>query len=83
MICTNAFSTGNDYGHVRLIVHMKMALEMSKLIQAQGWAGRDGQAAKCIIVPATTGSEPKINKDEADHKGLSLQVPRKYEEKKG
>jgi len=70
MICTNAFSTGNDYEHVRLIVHMKMALEMSELIQAQGRAGRDGRTAKCIIVPATTGSEPKISKEEVDHKGL-------------
>ncbi|KAG1765747.1 P-loop containing nucleoside triphosphate hydrolase protein, partial [Suillus placidus] len=50
MICTSAFSTGNDYPHVRLVVHLKTPLEMSEIIQAQGRAGRDGLPARCYIL---------------------------------
>ena len=69
MICTSAFSTGNDYAHVRLTIHFKMALEMSELIQAQGRSGRDGKAARCFIIPASNPQLPKISKEAEDHKG--------------
>ena len=70
MICTSAFSTGNDYANVRLVVHMKMPLEMTELIQAQGRGGRDGQPAKCYMLPALTHGKISIGRDELDHKGL-------------
>ncbi|KAH7881980.1 P-loop containing nucleoside triphosphate hydrolase protein, partial [Phlebopus sp. FC_14] len=49
MICTSAFSTGNDYAHVRLIIHYKAPLEMIELLQGQGRAGRDGLLSRCFI----------------------------------
>ena len=83
MICTNAFSTGNNYGHVQLMVHAKMALEMSELIQAQGQVGRDGRTTKCVIMPATTGAKPKIGKDQVNHKGLWAAYKHAYEHGEG
>ncbi|KAG1738943.1 hypothetical protein EDB19DRAFT_1828922 [Suillus lakei] len=32
MICMSAFSTGNDYPHIRLVIHLKTPLEMSEII---------------------------------------------------
>ncbi|KAG1853621.1 P-loop containing nucleoside triphosphate hydrolase protein [Suillus subluteus] len=69
MICTSAFSTGNDYPHVRLVVHLKTPLEMSEIIQAQGRAGRDGCPARCYIVPSTSPPKLAIGRSEPDHKG--------------
>lgn len=69
MICTSAFSTGNDHRHVRLTIHCKMGWEMSEVIQAQGRGGRDGNAARCYIIPEVNGSKPKIKKEMIDHKG--------------
>ncbi|KIK80755.1 hypothetical protein PAXRUDRAFT_157856 [Paxillus rubicundulus Ve08.2h10] len=42
---------------------------MSELIQAQGRGGRDGQPAKCIIIPGTNQAKIAIGRDEVDHKG--------------
>lgn len=69
MICTSAFSTGNDYAHVRLTIHYKMALSMSELIQAQGRSGRDGRTARCFIIPTLTPRVPTIDRETMDHKG--------------
>ncbi|KAG9309057.1 hypothetical protein JVU11DRAFT_10939 [Chiua virens] len=70
MICTSAFTTGNDYPHVRLTIHFKMALEMTELVQAQGRCGRDGEKARCFIIPASHPQLPKNPRETQDHKGL-------------
>jgi len=70
MICTSAFTTGNDYPHVCLTVHIKMPMEMSELIQAQGRAGQDGQAAKCYIIPSSYPLTITISRTMLDHKGM-------------
>lgn len=70
MICTSAFSTGNDYASVRLVIHMKMPREMTELIQAQGRGGRDGLPARCYILASATTTKIAIGRDEEDHKGL-------------
>lgn len=70
MICTSAFSTGNDYASVRLVIHMKMPMEMTELIQAQGRGGRDGQPARCYILATATPAKTAIGRDEVDHKGM-------------
>jgi hypothetical protein len=70
MICTSAFSTGNDYSSVRLVIHMKMPLEMTELIQAQGRGGRDGRHARCYVLPNSTPAKIAIGRLEVDHKGL-------------
>ncbi|KAG2030099.1 P-loop containing nucleoside triphosphate hydrolase protein [Suillus americanus] len=69
MICTSAFSTGNDYPHVRLVIHLKTPLQMSEIIQAQGRAGRDGHPARCYILPSTSSPKLTIGRSEPDHKG--------------
>ncbi|KAG1853060.1 P-loop containing nucleoside triphosphate hydrolase protein, partial [Suillus subluteus] len=45
MLATTAFSTGNDYSHVRLVIHLNRPFEMLEFIQGQGRAGRDGSPA--------------------------------------
>ncbi|KAG2060949.1 P-loop containing nucleoside triphosphate hydrolase protein [Suillus hirtellus] len=58
MICTSAFSTGNDYLHVRVVIYLKTPLEMTEIIQAQGRGGKDGWPVRCYILPLST--PPKI-----------------------
>ncbi|KAI6107257.1 P-loop containing nucleoside triphosphate hydrolase protein, partial [Pisolithus thermaeus] len=43
MVATSAFSTGNDYPHVRLVLHLDKPFDMLDYIQGQGRAGRDGK----------------------------------------
>ncbi|KAG2110463.1 hypothetical protein BD769DRAFT_1674622 [Suillus cothurnatus] len=70
MVCTSAFSTGNDYPHVRVVIHLKTPLEMTEMIQAQGRGGRDGRPARCYILPSSTPPKIAIGRSEVDHKGL-------------
>ncbi|KAG2741289.1 P-loop containing nucleoside triphosphate hydrolase protein, partial [Suillus brevipes Sb2] len=49
MLATTAFSTGNDYPHVRLVIHLNRPLEMLEFIQGQGRAGRDGAPARAYV----------------------------------
>lgn len=51
MVCTSAFSAGNDYPHVRLIIHAGTPMEMVDFIQGAGRAGRDGLKATIHILP--------------------------------
>lgn len=52
MVATSAFSTGNDYAHIRLVMHVDKPFDMVEYIQGQGRAGRDGAAATChTLVP--------------------------------
>ncbi|KAF9521302.1 P-loop containing nucleoside triphosphate hydrolase protein, partial [Crepidotus variabilis] len=51
MICTCAFGAGNDYPHVRLIVHAGTPQDMVGYIQEISRAGRDKRHAKCYIIP--------------------------------
>lgn len=41
MIVTSAFSTGNDYPHMHLVLHVDKPFNMVRYVQAQGWAGHD------------------------------------------
>ncbi|KAG1787230.1 P-loop containing nucleoside triphosphate hydrolase protein [Suillus plorans] len=66
----HAFSTGNDYPHVRVVIHLKTPLEMTEIIQAQGRGGRDGRLARCYILPSSTPPKIAIGRWEVDHKGL-------------
>jgi superfamily II DNA helicase RecQ len=53
MVCTSAFGTGNDYSHVRLVIHYGTPLEMIDYIQESSRAGRDAKEAYCYIIPVT------------------------------
>lgn len=59
MVCTNAFGAGNDYAHVRLVVHAGTPKQMIGYVQEVGRGGRDGEAAKCIVVPRSGASVTK------------------------
>ena len=67
MVATSAFSTGNDYPHVRLVIHLDKPYEMMEYIQAQGRAGRDGLPARCYTLVPTTASLPSAKSKGAHH----------------
>ncbi|KIN94793.1 hypothetical protein M404DRAFT_34732 [Pisolithus tinctorius Marx 270] len=60
LIATTAFSAGNDYPHVRTVIHMDRPFDMVDYIQGQGRAGRDGQAANCYTIIPPTSTLPNI-----------------------
>ena len=69
MICTAAFGAGNDYPHVRLVIHAGTPQEMIGCIQEKSRAGHDGQLAKCYFLPRSQGETPVISPNEIDHQG--------------
>lgn len=73
MVCTSSFSAGNDYSHVRLIIHFGNPREMIGYIQESSRAGRDHQAAISYILLAklySVPSRPELPAGEVDHRGV-------------
>ena len=73
MVCTSSFSAGNDYSHVRLIIHFGDPREMIGYIQESGRAGRDHQPAIAYILRTkfySVPSRPELPAGEVDHQGL-------------
>lgn len=68
MVCTSAFSAGNDYPSVRLVFHAGSPLEMIGFIQEVSRGGRDKKPTKCIIIPCNRKS-PNPDQDSLQHKG--------------
>jgi len=54
MVCTSAFSAGNDYSHTRLVIHAGTPLEMIGFIQEMSRGGRDHRHARCYILPKSS-----------------------------
>jgi superfamily II DNA helicase RecQ len=73
MVCSSAFGAGNDYSHVRLIVHGGSPREMIGYTQEKSRAGRDGQPALAIIIPRKNVSGPPAETPPGaiDHKGVA------------
>jgi hypothetical protein len=76
MICTPAFGAGNDYGHVRVVIHTGSPKEMMGYTQEKSRAGRDKRPALSYILPrilSPTASGPApLAPGAIDHKGVRV-----------
>ena len=53
MVSTSAFSCGNDYAHVRLVIHAGTPRQMIGYIQEISRGGRDKQQTFCYLLPTS------------------------------
>ncbi|KAH7918104.1 P-loop containing nucleoside triphosphate hydrolase protein, partial [Leucogyrophana mollusca] len=69
LAATSAFSTGNDWSWVKVVIFFGGPIGMTDCIQGGGRAGRDGLHAKNYIVPNKSPYHPDIPEGSPDHQG--------------
>ena len=71
IVATSALSAGNDYPSVRLVIHLNTPIEMMTYVQEVSRGGRDGQPAKCVLIPLQKNRQSiSPPSEEADYKGI-------------
>jgi superfamily II DNA helicase RecQ len=79
MVCTSAFGAGNDYSHVRVVIHAGTPKEMIGYVQESGRGGRDGNPSFCFILPKKNSGKDKVNFEEDDHQRIQAMYSMLYE----